>query len=361
MDREQLRRRAEFVVSVPRVIARALVRYDWQFLEIGKRFFMAFRERFLPEEAFEKGLLNPRTPEGAAQSSVSRSQMVEIQRRLNPMEWEPLLYDKGIFYRHCLAEHVPVPRLYALYFRTVAGWTAGGRCPENACAWEEFLLRECPAEFVVKPCRSEYGAGIMVVRREGDAFIDQMGTVMEAGALIRRLAEDQEFSSFVIQERIHNHPTLAHLASGEGVHSFRMVTYTDSAGEATVVAADMKLIVGKNIVSNLAHGFNRNLIADIDRTTGTIKSALEVNTSHGGYRAVSRHPDSNIALEGFPIPHWEAIMDLAIRGASVFRPVRTIGWDIALSDRGPLIMEGNIWYDPSLAVFLSDYWAVGFK
>ncbi len=58
---------------------------------------------------------------------------------------------------------------------------------------------------------------------------------------------------------------------------------------------------------------------------------------------------------------WKQIRAVAIAGALFFRPVRTVGWDIALSTRGPRIMEGNVAYDPSLTGYLSDYWAIDLK
>jgi len=29
-----------------------------------------------------------------------------------------------------------------------------------------------------------------------------------------------------------------------------------------------------------------------------------------------------------------------------FWPLRTIGWDVALTPNGPRIVEGNVWWDP---------------
>ncbi len=361
MDTQRLHRRFDIVVSAPRVFLRALARYDWRFLEIGRRFMLALRQRYLPEEAFEVGLLNPSTPLETTKTFVSRSEMVSIQRRLNPQAWEPVLSDKGIFYRMCLSAGIPVPELYALFFVDVAGWTASGKSPQKSDEWEEFFLKECPSEFLVKPSQAAYGSGIMIVSRRDGRFFNHGGESWDARGFVGRLRGDARYSLFVIQEKLHNHSSLAHLGCGEGVHSFRVVTYVSSQGCAEVVAADMKLIVGDNVISNLDHGLHGNLIADIDRENGSFKTALVMDARMGGYRSVTHHPDSGVNLENFLIPCWSDITALALRAAKFFRPVRTVGWDIALSTRGPCIMEGNIWYDPSLTGYVSDYWAVGYK
>jgi hypothetical protein len=40
-------------------------------------------------------------------------------------------------------------------------------------------------------------------------------------------------------------------------------------------------------------------------------------------------------------------MALAERAARTFFPLRTVGWDIALTTDGPALIEGNPFWDPS--------------
>lgn len=344
--------------SLPRVLLRAFVEYRWRVLKVGRRTVLALHHHYLPEEAYEVGLLNPDAPLDMVQSAVSRSRMVRIQQRLNPREWESLLSDKGIFYRVCLAAGLPVPALYALYFRDFAGWTHEGKSPHTPDDWVDFFVHHSASEFVVKPTQAAYGAGIMILSRDGEAFIDHRGTSWDAKGLVHHLSNDGEYSSFVLQERLQNHPSIAHLGRGKGVHSFRLVTYIDPAGNARVVAADMKIIVGEGIASNLAHGSHGNVIAEIDREAGFLKEGLVMDVKRGGYRKVSQLPDSGVIIEHFSVPQWDAITSLAVQAAKFFQPVRTVGWDIALCPSGPVIMEGNIWYDPSLTGYVTDYWAL---
>jgi len=43
---------------------------------------------------------------------------------------------------------------------------------------------------------------------------------------------------------------------------------------------------------------------------------------------------------------WEEVLDLARSSARAFAPVRTVGWDVAVTPSGPVLVEGNFWYDP---------------
>jgi hypothetical protein len=37
---------------------------------------------------------------------------------------------------------------------------------------------------------------------------------------------------------------------------------------------------------------------------------------------------------------------LVFRAARLFLPLRTIGWDVAIAPDGPILMEGNAYWDP---------------
>ena len=361
MDQSKVRRRLKIGLSLPVAYIQALARYNWQFLEIGKRFSLALREHYLPGEAFECGLLNPALPASMIKGSISRSRLVAVQRKVNPMAWESALYNKGVFYHICLAAGLPVPALYAVIPRKVRGWTSFGRMPRTSVEWEEFFVRDCPQSFVIKPCRSEYGVGLFFAERQGDRFLLNDGTSLTSRELVGKILDNPEFDSYVIQERIHNSPELAPLGEVRGVHSFRVVTLIGDDGEARVVAADMKIITGDNVASNLAHGSRGNYIADIDRDTGCLRTVLAIDIRNGGYKKLSHHPETGADLEGLRIPQWGCITALAKKAAAVFSPVGTIGWDIALRETGPCIMEGNIWYSPSLTGYLRDYWAISYE
>ena len=59
-------------------------------------------------------------------------------------------------------------------------------------------------------------------------------------------------------------------------------------------------------------------------------------------------PGTDRPFAGFELPHWTAIKDLALRAAAAFPWARSIGWDIGITDRGPVLIEGNERWSPSL-------------
>ncbi len=57
--------------------------------------------------------------------------------------------------------------------------------------------------------------------------------------------------------------------------------------------------------------------------------------------AYSSHPDSGMELIGFRVPFFNEAVELCRKAAMVEKHVRYVGWDIAITDHGPTIVEGN--------------------
>jgi hypothetical protein len=65
-------------------------------------------------------------------------------------------------------------------------------------------------------------------------------------------------------------------------------------------------------------------------------------------------PGTDRPFVGFQLPDWSDTKDLALKAAAAFPWARAIGWDIGLSDRGPILIEGNERWSPSLIQMPSD-------
>jgi hypothetical protein len=306
----------------------------------------ALRRRYLPEEAYALGLLDPSTPLEMFQKLTSRSVFSAVQAELNPREWEWTLADKALFYRICMAEGLLIPKLYAVFLRDAAGWTPEGRMPDSETEWERFFLEHASTVFVIKPARSVYGEGVRIVAREGRKFTDHDGRQVTAGELVASLRGKGAHPEMVIQEKLNNHPDIAPLSGGGGVLSLRLISYVPPDGVPQVLTANIKIIVGRNIVSNNRHGLLGNLTAEVDLSTGRIVDAREERLDGRGFVIVPAHPDTGAVFRSWRIPYWHESLDLATKAARIFLPVRTVGWDVAITPDGPRLLEGNIWYDP---------------
>lgn len=272
--------------------------------------------------------------------------MTKVQRSLNPPSLEPLLRNKAIFYRFCLAQNIPVPALYAIGFGQASYWTHLGWIPGGTEQWLAFLERELPVEFVVKPVEGAFGQGVRLFRRENGRFTDAAGEEHSSTA-IWELLRNSYCDGFLIQERLRNHPRLLELTGVEYLQTVRLTTLVGEDQQAHVIHAHLKLITGSNVTDNFHGGLTGNLQARVDLQDGRLIRPVTASANTPGYILLQQHPNTGQDIEGFPVPLWAQATDLVRRAALRFLPVRTIGWDVALTPAGAVIVEGNIWWDPS--------------
>ena len=113
------------------------------------------------------------------------------------------------------------------------------------------------------------------------------------------------------------------------VNSVRIVTL-----KGKCIAAALRIGTGRNVVDNAHSG---GIFSIIDLQTGIIKT---VGMTHSKNRFV-KHPDTHTIIPGFTIPFWEDCIRLVESASSLIRDVSLIGWDLAITAEGPIIIEAN--------------------
>ena len=67
------------------------------------------------------------------------------------------------------------------------------------------------------------------------------------------------------------------------------------------------------------------------------------------------HPGTDIFMLGQLIPYWEEVKNLCCKAANKINQVRYIGWDVAIKEDGPILIEGNHDPDLDLVEFVGQY------
>jgi hypothetical protein len=159
-------------------------------------------------------------------------------------------------------------------------------------------------------------------------------------ALLKRHRPDSNRSSFLIEERIRPHPTLERFI-GPTLCSVRFQTIIAVDGTAKIIAAVFKLQPKPVGVDHLIYGA---VGCWVDLTSG----ALVTGRTRDGLEDTTLIPDTDRSFIGFQLPDWDEAKDLALRAAAAFPWARSIGWDVAMSANGPVLIEGNEEWSPSL-------------
>jgi len=160
------------------------------------------------------------------------------------------------------------------------------------------------------------------------------GRLFPLGEFIEQLRTHYA-SGYIFQKLISPHTAIRSVC-GDRVATVRVITLADGPNPR-VFRACWKIPAGQNMADN--YWRKGNLLAQVDIAQGQVLRAL----SGVGLDLVecTSHPDSNAPMMGFRIPHWQSVLDTAIEAARLLRHVPLVGWDIAVTDEGPVIIEMN--------------------
>lgn len=276
---------------------------------------------------------------------ISKEKTIQKLEKHNLRSDANLTEDKLRFYRFCEERQIPCPKML---FSTAASDEKFQqlRSMANESRPESFL-NSFPEEFIVKPRRGAYGKGFMAFKKEGLNFLSNSGEKYSPGALIDFLGSDTH-GELICQLRIFDHPELEALSEAKAIQSLRINSFRDQDGNVKVEYFVLKVLRQGNIIDNFERGANGNMLAFGNMETGVLAEALTTYPDRIGLYPVLVHPDTGLEFSGFKVPLWDQSIELVKRTHRQFENLASIGWDVAITADGPLILEGNAWWDPPL-------------
>lgn len=238
-----------------------------------------------------------------------------------------LLTEKVVFAEVCSAASLPmIPTL---------GVFKGGQEIKSS-DWEN-------QDLFAKPTDSIGGWGVLGWRFLTDGlYVDGAGARKTREQVIIRLREISKSRPYLLQPRLKNHLELQRLSPG-GLCTARILTIRKKDGEILIYGALLKMPTGTALVDNFAAG---GLACPIDIQSGVLGTAIGKQLAATRY---THHPDTKEPIEGFNLPDWSRTKDLCIAAHEHFPGFVYLGWDIALTDRGPILVEGN--HNPGQVLF----------
>ena len=140
-------------------------------------------------------------------------------------------------------------------------------------------------------------------------------------------------NNYILEEFIKQHPKMSF--SNKSVNTLRMMTVMDSSGEVHLIKVAFRCGVGEAVVDNFCAG---GVLYPVDIQYGRI-SAPGVTYSLGQHIFI--HPGTDTYMIGYEIPFWKQTVEMLTEVAKRIPQVRFVGWDIAISSDGPVLIEGN--------------------
>lgn len=175
--------------------------------------------------------------------------------------------------------------------------------------------------FIYKPEHLSRGDGVKIVNVNDYENVDAMAASL------------QRCNDGVCEELIKQAPEITLFHHGS-VNTVRLAVVRGMDGEVRIYGATLKVGQGNTAVDSICKG---GLCANIDFESGIIITDA-VDTYGNKYVT---HPDTDIKFKGFQIPRWQDLKQLCLEISDVIPSVRYVGWDMALSENGWVIVEGN--------------------
>lgn len=189
---------------------------------------------------------------------------------------------------------------------------------EDLPAFEAFVKKY--PKFVKKPVRFSRGSGIALVD------MSEYSSPKEAFDMIIKDGKT------VLEELVVQTDAMARL-NASSVNTVRIPTFLTENGPV-IGPCRCRMGHAGAFVDNAGAG---GILVGVDNKTGKI-----FTDGWDEYcRSFEKHPDSGLVFRGYQLPEWDKLIDTVKKMAVLMPSIRYISWDMAHTEEGWVIIEGN--------------------
>lgn len=175
-------------------------------------------------------------------------------------------------------------------------------------------------KIMAKPNSQSKGKGVFVLDRS-----------LPDDELVRLVVgKDIVLEQFLVQ-----HPNMCF--DNKSINTIRVNTILDSNGVAHIIKAALRCGVGDSVVDNYSAG---GIVYPINVEYGRIEGP-GIGKSNLYNKWLYVHPGSSVFMIGKQIPFWKELLEMVNNAAKSLPQVRLVGWDVAITNNGVELIEGN--------------------
>lgn len=231
------------------------------------------------------------------------------------------IFVKLAFARFCLENKLPTA--------TILAWGRGEKVHD---------LRPLPADdLVLKPSDGGGGIGVEILRYQPAEmkWLGVDGVSVNTGSLAAYAHSRLGNERWLVQMRLRNADSWRSFTPG-ALATVRVVTGRIESAPPFVLGAYLRMPKAGADADNLCLG---GIGAILDAKTGILNPG---HTYRECFIDYTHHPDTGARIPGTVLPNFDEIMKLAIRAHVAAGRWHSIGWDIALTPDGAILIEANL-------------------
>lgn len=251
-----------------------------------------------------------------------------------------ILNDKLSFHQCCINHSLPTARLFAVVAKGTFAWTD----PRQTTL--------PPVDLFLKPRKENGGSGAeRWAYADGHYHRHGHTTVLDARELTDRLAGLSNRQAYLVYECLANHPDIHDLSAG-ALCTFRLHTMLNEAGKVEHLFTIFRMSQFRQRIVDTQDG----IAAAVDPATGMLGPA---SNSSPIARWLDHHPVTGAPITGRTVPLWPQALALALSTHEQLGSPYLVGWDIAVTARGLVILEANKAPDVEIEQRLDGPWGNG--
>ncbi len=268
---------------------------------------------------------------------------------LNPIKYYSLARNK--YFAHKMLESTGVRKseLYC-YYQPEANYLTSTENTSDLQSVLQVLKKKDVQSCVIKTTESSHGDNVWVFKaieyHDNDAVMTRfdgktllLSSILGSDPLIFEsvVKQTKQFSAF----------------NETSINTIRFMTTLYPDGSARIIATFIKFGRAGKCVDNAGSGGNVDGAIDIE--TGQIHNVIQFEGWHKT-KDINCHPDNGTLLNGVYIENWQSIKEDVIKFQQAFPYCKAAGWDIAITDEGPVVIEVNDFWDRTGQFFIRHGW-----
>lgn len=193
-------------------------------------------------------------------------------------------------------------------------------------------------KFMVKPVNGSCGHGIKRIDIQNYNSMDD---------IYNEITRDN--MNFELEEIIQQHSDMNKIYSNS-INSIRVVTIITTKNGDSIIDIPKQERKNMEIVPHIISTYLRigngkfvdnfnsgGMVTPVDEESGIVKQ-VAVDKQKNIYEV---HPQTGTEIKGFQIPYWNEVIKLCKDASKEIPEIGYIGWDVAITPDGPILIEGN--------------------
>ncbi|MBS9767580.1 MAG: hypothetical protein KGV44_08575 [Flavobacteriaceae bacterium] len=261
----------------------------------------------------------------------------ESMKTFYTFNYLPLCRDKFVFGQYAKSLNIPHPETIALVTNGMISWM-----DRDSLDYEDLItLKDRNLEAFCKVTTGENGQGAFLLKiDEGNFFINNKEVTYEK---VREYFAD---TNYILQEKMMNHKAIRDIYPN-AVNTIRLVTVIHEGEIVVALPPFLRTGSNGNVVDS---AFSGGVLIGITRDGYLTDWAIRKMGDKLIYK--EKHPDTGTVFAGLKIPYYDEMIETAKRFHSYYYGIPSMGWDIAITEDGPVFLEaGEDWEINAFQIF----------